>query len=155
MLFAFLKSNRETKMMQRIGELCLAGYLCAQAYLFNESYDDRKAIMDLVPGGIYARYVFTLLFACAGICFIASYFLKDISLTMAFVIIVYLMLVDTKMWFWQYRGMTYWNQIRLVLDSVTILCGFLMLINHYENLKEEKEEENAQEDESDEKEKNE
>ncbi|XP_052801377.1 uncharacterized protein LOC128232073 [Mya arenaria] len=135
-LYAFMKSGRESKLMQRVGELCLATYLCAQAYLLNESYEDKKAIDELVPGGIYARYVFTLLFACAGLCFIAGYFLKDISLTVAFVVSIYIILVDMKFWFWQYRGTSYWNQVRLLIDNVNIVAGFFLLMNHYENLTE-------------------
>jgi uncharacterized membrane protein YphA (DoxX/SURF4 family) len=120
--------------MQRIGELCIAVYLCAQAYLFNESYEDKKAIMDLIPGGNYARYALTLVFACAGLCFISGYFLKDISLAVTFVLIVFMVLVDIKFSFWTYRGMSYWNQARLLADNVNLLFGFFLCANHYENL---------------------
>ena len=140
LIYAFIKSKRTSKLLPRLGELCIAVYLIAQAYLMNESYEDKKAIMDLVPGGNYARYFFTLMYGSAGICFLSGYFLKDISMSMAFTLSFLTCVVDMRFWFWSYRGMSYWNQFRLVSDNVTLIFGFFMFMKHYENLSEEEKE---------------
>lgn len=114
--------------------MCVAVYLLGNAYLLNESYEDRRAIIEHIPGGDYARYFLTTLYACCGICFLSGYFLKDISITMAFLLCAVTMIVDLKMSYWSYRGMAYWNQMRLVIDNVNLIIGFFVLMNHYENL---------------------
>lgn len=134
LIYSFIKSNRKSKLMHRLGELCVAVYLIAQAYLINESYEDKKAITDLIPGGNYARYFFTLVYGSAGLCFLSGYFLKDISMSVAFFLSFVTCVVDMRFWFWTYRGMSYWNQFRLVTDNVNLIIGFFLLMQHYENL---------------------
>lgn len=123
--------------MHRLGELSVATYLIAQAYLMNESYEDKKAVLDLVPGGNYARYFITLVYGSAGLCFLSGYFLKDISMSVAFLLSFLTCIIDMRFWFWSYRGMSYWNQVRLVLDNVNLIFGFFLFMKHYENLEEE------------------
>lgn len=137
LIYAVTKGKSESKLLHRLGELCVATYLIGQAYLINESYEDKKAIVDLIPGGNYARYFLTLIYGSTGLCFLSGYFLKDTSMSMVFCICFVTCLVDLRFWFWTYRGMSYWNQVRLVMDNINLVFGFLLFMKHYENLAEE------------------
>ena len=141
LIFAFIKSGKKTRLTQRVGELCIAVYLLSAAYLFNESYEDRRALMENIPGGNYLRYFVTIIYACSGLCFLSGYFLKDISMSMAFCLTFVTFLVDMRFSYWSYRGMHYWNQVRLAVDSLNLLVGFFMFLNFYENVKVEEQEE--------------
>ena len=134
LIYAFVKGNKTNKLLQRLGELCVSGYLLGTAYLINESYEDRRAFMELVPGGNYARYFVTLILACAGICFISGYFLKDISLSVVFCLTFLLGIIDLRFSYWSYRGMQYWNQVRLAVDTANLVAGFFMFMSFYENI---------------------
>ncbi|KAL4225684.1 hypothetical protein ACF0H5_016373 [Mactra antiquata] len=134
LIYSFINSNKDNKLIHRIGELCIATYLLGSAYIINESYEDKRAIMEFIPGGDYARYFLTLLFTCCGLCFLAGYFLKDISMTMGFLLMVVTLIIDMKFSYWSYRGMAYWSQMRLVVDNVNLIVGFFVLMSHYENL---------------------
>ena len=140
LIFAFIKSGKKTRLTQRVGELCVAVYLLSAAYLTNESYEDRRALMENIPGGNYMRYFITIIYACSGLCFLSGYFLKDISMSMAFCLTFVTFLVEMKFTYWSYRGMQYWNQVRLAIDSLNLLVGFFMFLNFYENVKVEEEE---------------
>lgn len=143
LIFSFIKSGQKSRLTQRVGELCIAVYLLSAAYLFNESYEDRRGLMENLLGGNYMRYFITLVYACSGLCFLSGYFLRDISMSMAFCLTFVTFLVDMKFTYWTYRGMNYWNQVRLTLDNANLLVGFFMFLTFYENLKvEEAEEEN-------------
>ena len=147
LIYAFIKSGKKMRLTQRVGELCIAVYLLTAAYLFNESYEDRRGLMENLPGGNYMRYFITIIYACAGICFLSGYFLKDISMSMAFCLTFITFLVDMKFAYWTGRGLNYWNQVRLAVDSLNLLIGFFMLLNFYEAVKgEEQEAEEEQED---------
>ena len=61
-------------------------------------------------------------------------------MSMAFTLSFLTCVVDMRFWFWSYRGMSYWNQFRLVSDNVTLIFGFFMFMKHYENLSEEEKE---------------
>ena len=140
LIFSFIKSGKKSKLTQRVGELCIAVYLLTAAYLFNESYEDRRGLMENLPGGNYMRYFVTIIYACSGICFLSGYFLKDISMSMAFCLTFVTFLVDMKFSYWTYRGMHYWNQLRLTIDGLNLLIGFFMFLNFYENMKVEEQE---------------
>lgn len=140
LIYSVIKDSKQSKLVQRVGELCIAVFLLGNAYLINESYEDRKALMEHIPGGNYARYAITVLYTCAGICFLSGYFLKDISMSMAFLVTLLTLIVDVKFSYWSYRGMAYWNQFRIVIDNVNMIAGFFLFMAYYENIaKEEKE----------------
>ncbi|XP_060564694.1 transmembrane protein 101-like [Ruditapes philippinarum] len=134
LIYSFIKSNRQSNLIHRIGELCISAYLLGSAYLINESYEDKRAVLENIPGGNYARYFLTIIFTCAGLCFISGYFLRDISMSMAFLIGAITILVDMKFSYWSYRGMAYWNQMRIVIDNLNLLTGFFVFMIHYENI---------------------
>ena len=54
-------------------------------------------------------------------------------------------LIDIRLTYWTYRGMAYWNQMRLVIDNVNLILGFFLLSNHYENLAEDTQDEDGEE----------
>ena len=145
LIFAFIKSGKKFKLTQRVAELCLAVYLLTSAYLFNESYEDRRGILENLPGGNYMRYFITIVYACSGLCFLSGYFLKDISMSMAFCLTFMTFLVDMKFTYWTTRGLNYWNQVRLAADNFNLLIGFFMFLNFYEPVKVDEEEENESE----------
>lgn len=55
-------------------------------------------------------------------------------MSMAFLCSALTVLVDMKFSYWSYRGMAYWNQMRIVIDSFTLITGFFVFMNYYENI---------------------
>lgn len=55
-------------------------------------------------------------------------------MSMAFLCSTLTVLVDMKFSYWSYRGMAYWNQMRIVIDSLTLITGFFVFMNYYENI---------------------
>ncbi|KAK3605528.1 hypothetical protein CHS0354_013151 [Potamilus streckersoni] len=126
-------SSKKNAILRRIGELVIGFYLVLSAYYINDSYEDKRAIQYLFVGHDWSRYFITLIYAASGVCFLSGYFLKDISLSLVFLLLLYTGFVDLRIDYWQSRGILFWDQIRLIVDHVTLIIGFIYLSSKYDN----------------------
>ncbi|KAL3842240.1 hypothetical protein ACJMK2_020276 [Sinanodonta woodiana] len=137
-LYAYLQNikngtSKKNTILRRIGELVIGFYLVLSAYYINESSEDKRAIQYLFVGHDWTRYFLTLIYATSGICFLSGYFLKDISISLIFLLLLYTGFVDLRIDYWKSRGILFWDQIRLIADHVTLIIGFLYLSLKYDN----------------------
>ncbi|XP_050411352.1 transmembrane protein 101 [Patella vulgata] len=127
------KSVASRNQLQRIGEILLGIYFFAYMYTLNNSPDYRRAFMDHVPGEDWSRYFATVALAGCALSFISGHFVRDVCLFSSFVVIFMTLVVDGDLFYWTNRGVHYWNQIRMTLDNICAVVGFVYFSIRLEN----------------------
>ncbi len=131
MLYAFFTMPKpRSPQIRRIGETLVGLYLMCLTYTLVESPEDRKAFMDVVPGGESSLYVMATLLACCALCYLPGLFVHDVSQALILLLPLYTLFIDCNFHYWtKRRGMDYWNQVRLVADNMCVALGTIMYVS--------------------------
>ena len=129
-LYAFFTSPKpRNPQLRRMGETLFGIYLLCTAYMTVESQEDRAAFLALVPGGKTVLYVYTLVVVACSLCYLPGYFVNDVSQILIYFLISSTALVDSRFHYWtRKRGVDFWNQARLLSDSVCVITGLVMYL---------------------------
>lgn len=130
-LYAFYSMRKpRSQPLRRLAESIIGIYLIAIIYSSIESPEDRTAFVNLVPGGNFTLYVYALILAGAAMCYLPGMFVYDVSLFLLPALAVSCVFIDCNVHYWTYRrGLDFWNQIRLMADSIFIVMGVAMILS--------------------------
>jgi len=125
----FVSRNPRPHSLRRIGE-CLVGIsVMLSTYSVLVVLEDREAFLKLIPFGHVMLFVYGTIFGTVGLCYIPGLFVYDVTIGLVILLSASTIGVDMRMWYWtQRRGLHYWNQIRLIIDNLTIIAGALMYL---------------------------
>ncbi|XP_059150849.1 transmembrane protein 101-like [Physella acuta] len=133
LLFAYVIDRRKSVPLRRFAEIIMGLYLFAFTYLINNVHEVRSGVLSHMIGGEWGRYVVTVLIAACALSFFSGYFLRDMSLCAAVVIAFMVCTVDSDVDYWSRKGVHYWNQIRMIADSLCVCVGLIYAFFHLEN----------------------
>lgn len=134
LLFSHFFDQVKSKQLRKLGETVLGIFLTAYVYSVNTIYEEKRAFLMHIPGGDWSRYFLTLVLACGAVSFFSGYFLRDVCISLAFVLAIITLMIDCDVRYWvDKRGMFFWNQIRIITDDLCIILGFCMYITRGDN----------------------
>ena len=134
LLFSSVHDPLQSKHLRKIAETLTGFFLLGYTYILNNSPEDKRAFLLHVPGGDWARYVFTLVLAAGAISFFSGHFLHDISIALIVMFAMLTLLIDCDTGYWvENKGMHLWNQLRLICDNFNIIIGFSMVFMKFDN----------------------
>jgi len=125
----FVSRHRESRWLRRVGE-CLVGLsVLLSTYSVLMVAEDREAFLKLVPFSQVTLFVYGTLLGTVGLCYVPGLFVYDVTFGLVILLSLSTTGVDMRMWYWtQRRGLHYWNQVRLIIDNVTIIVGALLYL---------------------------
>jgi len=125
----FVSQAPRSRSLRRSGE-CLVGFsVVFSVYAFLAVAEDREAFLKLVPFGHIMLFVYGTLLGTIGLCYIPGLFVYDVTIGLVVLLFASTVGVDMRMWYWtQRRGLHFWNQIRLIIDNLTIIIGALLYL---------------------------
>jgi len=98
-------------------------------YGFLQIPEDREAFLKLVPFGYVMLFVYGTLLGTVGLCYIPGLFVYDVTIGLVVLLSMSTIGIDMQVWYWtQRRGLHFWNQMRLIIDNLTIVAGALMYL---------------------------
>ena len=125
--YFFNSPKPRNQQMRRMAELLLGIYTVVAVWSLAESPADKEAFLALFPGGMPVYYTYVLLYCVIAMCYLPGYFFYDVSQVFVVLLILKLTFVDCNIRYWTKRkGMDFWNQIRMISDTVCIILGLLM-----------------------------
>jgi len=130
LLYTYFESRQtQPRLLRRVGE-CLVGLsVMFITYSVLQIPEDREAFLKLVPFGYVMLFVYGTILGTVGLCYIPGLFVYDVTIGLAILLSASTIGIDMRMWYWtQRRGLHYWNQIRLIIDNLTIIIGALMYL---------------------------
>ncbi|XP_067654791.1 transmembrane protein 101-like [Haliotis asinina] len=134
-LMAFIHTKKENRSepLRRVGEIILGIYLFAYAYILNSSSEYKRGFLHHFLDSDWLRYFITLAIVACALCFLSGYFIRDMSVCAVVMLILVTMVMDLDFDYWTRRGVHFWNQARLLLDSLTAVTGFALFSRVFEN----------------------
>jgi len=130
LLYAYFVSRKsQSRLLRRSGE-CLVGLsVMLSTYSCLLVAEDREAFLKLVPFGHVMLFVYGTLLGTIGLCYVPGLFVYDVTIGLVILLFASTAGIDMRMWYWtQRRGLHYWNQMRLIIDNVTIIIGALLYL---------------------------
>jgi len=130
LLFAyFVSRSHESRWLQRAGE-CLVGLsVLLSTYSILLVAEDREAFLKLIPFSRVVLFIYGILLGTVGFCYVPGLFVYDVTFGLVALLSMSTVGVDMRMWYWtQRRGLHYWNQMRLVIDNMTIIVGAVLYL---------------------------
>ena len=125
------KKVTENDQIRRLGETFLGIVMIAQVYGLIESPEDKNAFLSHIPCSVVALYIYAIILGAAGLCYLPGIFVHDVTQVLVFLYTLVTLLIDTDFNYWsKKRGLDFWNQFRLLSDSLLIVLGFIMLLSH-------------------------
>ena len=130
LLYAFYSMRKpRSQPLRRLAETLIGLYLGTALYSMLESPEDREAFLNLVPGSSVTLYIYALFLGTACLCYLPGLYVYDVTQALLPVLCISTIFVDCNMHYWTVkRGVDYWNQVRLLGDSVCIIMGVLMML---------------------------
>ncbi|ESP00813.1 hypothetical protein LOTGIDRAFT_238498, partial [Lottia gigantea] len=119
------KSLASRQQLQRIGEILLGIYFFAYMYALNNNTEFKEAFGSHVPGGDWSRFIVTVVMATCSLGFITGFFVRDICLCSSVIIMFMAVILDGDFKYWTRRGVHYWNVVRMAIDSMCCVVGFV------------------------------
>ncbi|XP_046552430.1 transmembrane protein 101-like [Haliotis rubra] len=134
-LVAFIHTKKENRSepLRRVGEIILGIYLFAYAYILNSSSEYKRGFLHHFLDSDWLRYFITLAIVACALCFLSGYFIRDMSVCAVVMLILVTVVMDLDFDYWTRRGVHFWNQARLLLDSLTAVTGFALFSRVFEN----------------------
>jgi len=125
----FISQKPQSHLLRRSGE-CLVGLsVMLSTYSFLVVAEDREAFLKLIPLGYVMLFVYGTVLGTIGLCYIPGLFVYDVTIGLAVLLSASTVGVDMRVWYWtQRRGLHYWNQMRLIIDNLTIIIGALLYL---------------------------
>ncbi|CAL1535359.1 unnamed protein product [Lymnaea stagnalis] len=133
LLFVHILDKKKSILLQRVAEIVMGLYFFAFTYLINNTNEFRGAVLSHIIGGDWARYIITVALAACALSFFSGYFLRDMSLCASAVIAIIVFTVDCDFKFWSRKGVHFWNQTRMICDSLCVCCGLIYAFFHLDN----------------------
>ena len=130
LLYAGFESRqRAPRSVRRLGE-CLVGVsVMMSTYAVLVVPEDREAFLKLVPLSYVMLFVYGTILGTVGLCYVPGLFVYDVTVGLALLLTASTVAVDMRVWYWtQRRGIHYWNQMRMIIDNVTIITGALLYL---------------------------
>jgi len=130
LLYAYFTSPKpQPRLLRRIGE-CLVGFsVMFSTYSVLTIAEDREAFLKLIPFSHVMLFVYGTILGTVGLCYIPGLFVYDVTIGLVLLLLASTVGVDMRMWYWtQRRGIHYWNQIRLIIDSLAMIAGALLYL---------------------------
>jgi len=130
LLYAYFVSRKpQPQILRRIGE-CLVGFsVVFSTYSVLTIAEDREAFLKLIPLSHVMLFVYGTILGTVGLCYIPGLFVYDVTIGLAILLLASTVGVDMRIRYWtQYRGIHYWNQMRLIFDNLTIVAGALLYL---------------------------
>lgn len=125
----FTMPKPRSQSLRRSGETLVGLYLLCAAYTQMESPDDKAAFLALVPFGTVSLYIYVLLLATSALCYLPGMFVYDVTQVLILLIPTVTIVVDCNLGYWtKRRGMHFWNQIRLIADSLAVTLGAIFYV---------------------------
>lgn len=133
MAFIHTKKENRSEQLRRVGEIIMGIYLFAYAYILNSSSEYKRGFLHHFLDSDWLRYFITLAIVACALCFLSSYFVRDMSVCAALMLITVTIVMDLDFDYWTRRGVHFWNQARMLLDSLTAVTGFALFSRVFEN----------------------
>jgi len=125
----FVSRKPQSRLLRRSGECLIGLSVVLSTYSFLAVAEDREAFLKLVPLGYVMLFVYGTLLGTIGLCYIPGLFVYDVTIGLAVLLSASTVGVDMRVWYWtQRRGIHYWNQMRLIIDNLTIIVGALLYL---------------------------
>jgi len=126
----FMSPKTQPRSLRRLGEFVVGVSIMLSTYAVLMIPEDREAFLKLIPFGHVVLFVYGTLLGTVGLCYIPGLFVYDVSVALLILLTATTVGMDMRISYWtQRRGLHYWNQMRLIIDNVTIIAGALMYLN--------------------------
>ncbi|ESN94143.1 hypothetical protein HELRODRAFT_180314 [Helobdella robusta] len=130
LMFSFFSFDkpRPQKLWKFTGIL-MAFYSATQCYILLRSAEDKTAFTQFVPYTNTSLFIYMLLHGTVALCLFTNVHVYDFHVILGVLVAFKLLLVDLQISYWhKRRGLDFWNQMRLIIDHVTLLLGVLLYL---------------------------
>lgn len=125
----FISRKPQRQLLRRIGEFLVGFSVIFSTYSVLTIAEDRDAFLKLIPFSHVMLFVYGTILGTVGLCYIPGLFVYDVTIGLAVLLMASTVGIDMRIWYWtQYRGIHYWNQMRLIIDNLTIIAGALLYL---------------------------
>lgn len=124
-----MRAREKNPQLLRVGQILVGIYLVCAMYISVESPEDKESFVKLVPGGLYALYVYALIVGVSALCYLPGLYVHDVSQGLIIVLSLTTIFIDSDLNYWtKKRGLDFWNQIRILGDNITVIVGLIMYL---------------------------
>ena len=129
----FISRKPQPRLLRRVGECMVGLSVILSTYSVLQVTEDRDAFLKLVPFSHVTLFIYGTVLGTIGLCYIPGLFVYDVTIGLAVLLSATTVGVDMRVSYWtQRRGLHYWNQMRLIIDNLTIIAGTLLYLTSAE-----------------------
>lgn len=123
-IFAYLADLKiKSTQLRRAGETIIGIYLVCITYMLINFEQDYDAFVYHVIGGEVIIYIVAAVLLGCGIAFFMGKYIRDVSAICAITLLFLILFTDVNTGYWQIKGVDFWNQIRMIVDDLAVICG--------------------------------